>query len=107
MSTMWRRAGLLQVGLSLIGALLCAQRLASQEPAAGQPQPKAMLVDGQPALSLDYGDGMGFLIVYTKFHDKQAFRFSISHIGGHDYECGGYLWLAKDEIAYTSDPAAD
>jgi len=74
--------------------------------ASAGPTPKATLVDGKPALSLDYGDGMGFLIVYTKFHDKPTFRFSISH-PGHGYECGGFLWAAKDEIAYSSDPSAN
>jgi tetratricopeptide (TPR) repeat protein len=105
-----------QTGVILLGLLVfsvCPPRLPGQSsPAAAsaEPQPKAMLVDGQPALSLDYGDGMGFLIVYTKFHDKPAFRFSVSHGGFgvvHTSECGGYLWIAKDEIAYFPDATAN
>jgi hypothetical protein len=107
---MKKRAGQIQIGVLLIGAALCVPQLASQaSPAAAetQPQPKAMLVDGQPALSLDYGDGMGFLIVYTKFHDKPAFRFSVSHPGKDWKECGGYLWIANNEIAYSPDPTSN
>jgi len=48
--------------------------------ATQDPNPKPTTVDGQPALALDYGDGMGFLIVYTKFHDKPAFRFSLNTV---------------------------
>jgi hypothetical protein len=105
-----------QVGMTLVLAMalggFTAVVVGQSQPEHNNaaPTPKAILVDGQPALSLDYGDGMGFLIVYTKFHDKPVFRFSISHPGpgiGRVYECGGYLWVAKDEIAYTSDPAAN
>lgn len=95
------------VAFSLMGVAF------GQQPgdAASQPQaPKATVVDGHPALALDYGDGVGFLIVYGTLHDKPAFRFSVSHLamaGLHHRECGGFLWVSQDEVSYLSDPAAD
>ncbi len=97
---------LLPVALALCG--IVPESFAQTQPSAA-PTPKAMLVDGQPALGLDYGDGMGFLMVYTEFHDKPAFRLSVAM----EYEkftshtCGGYLWVTSGAVSYSPEPSAD
>lgn len=110
---MWRKATLLQFGLAMTGTLLYAPWLVGQpSPAAvnGQPQPRAMLVDGRPALALDYGDGMGFLIVYSKWHDDPALRFSV-HVseafGLTGRECTGFIWISKDRVAWLPEVSAN
>lgn len=107
---MQRTTRLLRAGLLLVGGVLLSLTWTWQR-ALGQAgpdaaKPKAILVDGQTALSLDYGDGMGFLMVYTKFHDKPVFRFTVAMVErGHT--CGGYLWATSGAVTYTPDPSAN
>lgn len=105
MTRLIRSCGFLLTGvLSLCLAWTGQQVLGQTGPdtASQGPQPKAMLVDGQPALSLDNGDGNGLLIVYTKWQDEPALRFSVlveEHFIRRD--CSGYIWISRSRVAWT------
>lgn len=105
------RGGMILLGFSLCLAWTGQSVLGQATPdtAKHEPQPKAMLVDGQPALSLDYSDGNGLLIVYTKWQDAPALRFSVEHTWDDNihHSCGGFLWILRNEIAYTPGPSAN
>jgi tetratricopeptide (TPR) repeat protein len=79
--------------------------------ATNESSPKAIAIDGQPALALDYGDGMGLLLLYSKWDGQPAFRFSVSKWAlwgvGALGECGGFLWISKDYVGYTPDDKAN
>lgn len=93
---------LLPVALALCG--IVPESFAQTQPSAA-PTPKAMLVDGQPALGLDYGDGTGFLIVYTTWHDEPALRFSVEFDQSWSARriCRGYLWISNSRIGWEPD----
>ena len=107
----------LRVFISLSICLLCLDSVAwgraHADVAAPEPTPKAISVDGYPALALDYGNGVGFLITYEPFHSEPAFRFSVSHLsfggfaGTFTMECGGFVWITRKDVAYTPDEHAD
>jgi hypothetical protein len=70
--------------------------------------PKATTVDGQPALVLDYGDGMGFLIVGTTLADlltgarEPTLKFAVYHwIPSSGLHCPGFLWVSKSHVSYV------
>ena len=104
-----------RIGLPLLIAALLLwpdQMVAAQSSSNADgvgPIPKATLVDGQPALALDYGDGMGFLIVETEWHDRPAFRFSVLMVREKmtNHLCGGYLWVVSGDVDYMPDSAAN
>lgn len=99
-----------------VGLLLLCPAGLGQPNSAGdtsEPTPKAISVDGYPALALDDGNGVGFLIVYEPFHSEPAFRFSVSHLafggafGTFTMECGGFVWITRKDVAYTPEEHAD
>lgn len=81
----------------------CAFGQSQPDGGSAGPSPKATLVDGEPALALDYGAGSGLLIVYGKWHDEPALRFAV-HVeeafGLTGRQCSGFIWISNSRIAW-------
>lgn len=97
-------------GLCLFSVASGQLRASSTNP---EPTSKATSVEGNPGLELDYGNGVGFVIVYESFHNEPAFRISVSHLafggfaGTFTMECGGFVWITQHDVVYTPDEHAD
>ncbi|MFZ0736005.1 MAG: hypothetical protein WBL70_17715 [Candidatus Acidiferrales bacterium] len=93
-------------------AFLCAffvQHAAAFPPQAADSGATPTIVEGDPALALDYGDGMGFLITHTKLVNmssgtgESTLRFAVYHWipgSGSGVHCPGFLWVSKSRVSY-------